>query len=78
VNDEYGNVRPFASDAIPFEIEGPGVIIGDNPFALVGGTGAIWVRTKEAGGTIRLKGKHPRLGSQTVEFKVTAAAAEVA
>ncbi len=78
VNDEFGNVRQFATDAIRFEIEGPGQIIGDNPFALVGGTGAIWIRTKEAAGVIRLKGTHPFLGTQTVEFKVSGVAAEVA
>jgi beta-galactosidase len=78
VNDEYGNVRPFATDAIRFEIDGPGELIGDNPFAVVGGTGAVWVRTKEGVGTIRLKGIHPFLGTQVVEFKVTAAAAEIA
>jgi beta-galactosidase len=78
VNDEFGNVRPFATDAIRFELEGPGELIGDNPFAVVGGTGAVWVRTKEAAGTIRLKGTHPFLGTQMVEFPVRASSAEIA
>ena len=78
VNDEYGRVRPFAEDAIRFEIEGPGEIIGDNPFALVGGTGAIWIRTREAAGTIRLRGTHPVLGTETVEFQSAKCADEVA
>jgi beta-galactosidase len=47
VTDEFGCVRPFANDAIKFELEGPAEIIGDNPFSLVGGTGAIWIRAKE-------------------------------
>ena len=59
-------------------ILGPGEIVGDNPFALVGGTGAIWVKAKEAAGTIRLKGTHPYLGAQTVEFECTAVPVEVA
>ena len=29
-------------------------IIGDNPFSLVGGTGAIWIRAKEQAGKVRL------------------------
>ncbi len=78
VNDEFGNIRPFAQDAIVFEIEGPGEIVGDNPFALVGGTGAIWVKAKEAAGTIRLKGTHPYLGAQRVEFQCSAVPVEVA
>ena len=71
-------MRPFANDPIEFTLEGPAEIIGDNPCGLIGGTGAIWVRAKEAGGVARLTGKHPVLGSQTVEFHVTAVPAEEA
>lgn len=78
VNDEYGRIRPFANDAIQLQIEGPAEIIGDNPFALVGGTGAVWVRAKEEPGNVTLRAKHPVLGEQTVEFKLEAAQPEVA
>ena len=43
VTDEFGNDRPFAVGAIQFTIEN-GEIIGDNPFALVGGCGAVWIK----------------------------------
>jgi len=66
VNDEHGNLRHFAADGIQLTLEGPGEIIGDNPFALIGGTGAIWIRTTETPGAITLKGKHPHLGVATV------------
>jgi len=68
VADEFGNTRPFAHAAIMFTIEN-GEIVGDNPFALVGGAGAIWVKSKETPGLIRLTAKHPRLGSKTIEIK---------
>ncbi len=70
VTDEFGNVRPFANDAIILELEGPGEMIGDNPFVLVGGTGAIWIRAKEQTGQLRLKASHPRLGTQQVDFEI--------
>ena len=35
---------------IKFELEGPAEIIGDNPFSLIGGTGAIWIRAQERPG----------------------------
>ena len=76
VNDEYGQVRPFANDPIIFELDGPAEIIGDNPFALIGGTGAIWIRAKEQPGTVILRGKHPVLGTQQVTFRLTAAEPE--
>ncbi len=72
VTDEFGAVRPFANDAIQFEIEGPAQIIGDNPFSLIGGTGAVWIRAQETPGKVRLKGIHPRLGAQQVEIDIAA------
>jgi beta-galactosidase len=76
VTDEFGAIRPFANDAIKFEIEGPAEIIGDNPFALIGGTGAIWIRAKEQVGTVTLTATHPVLGKQQVKFDIAAAPAE--
>ncbi|HEY0762870.1 MAG TPA: glycoside hydrolase family 2 TIM barrel-domain containing protein [Pyrinomonadaceae bacterium] len=70
VTDEYGAVRPLANAAISFSLTGPGQIIGENPFSLFGGVGAIWIKARESGGLIRLTGKHPYLGEKTVEIKV--------
>jgi beta-galactosidase len=70
VTDEFGAVQPFANDAVKFELEGPADIIGDNPFSLIGGTGAIWIRAQEKPGRVRLKAIHPYLGSQQVEIAV--------
>ena len=77
VTDEFDAIRPFASDAIRFEIEGPAEIIGDNPFALIGGTGAIWIRTKEQPGLVRLTAHHPILGKQQIEFEVSETKSEI-
>jgi beta-galactosidase len=76
VTDEFDAIRPFANDSIRLEIEGPAEIIGDNPFSLVGGTGAIWIRAKEQPGTVRLTAVHPGLGSQRLEFEIGETAAE--
>ncbi len=76
VTDEFGAVRTYANDPIEFTLEGPAELIGDNPFALIGGTGAVWIRAKEQAGTVKLTAKHPRLGSQTVEFSLTAGPSE--
>jgi beta-galactosidase len=76
VTNEHGGARPFSSGAIALRLEGPGEIIGENPFALSGGVGAVWVRSREASGTIRLHARHPYLGEQTVEIQVKAAEAE--
>jgi len=72
VSDEFGAIRSLANDAVRLEIEGPAEIIGDNPFALVGGTGAVWVRAKEQAGRVRLTATHPILGKRQVEIDITA------
>ena len=78
VTDEFDAIRPFAADAIRFELSGPAELIGDNPFTLVGGQGAVWVRAGEMPGKVKLTAHHPYLGTQHVEFEVKAAAAEEA
>jgi beta-galactosidase len=78
VTDEFGAVRPFANDAIKLEVEGPAEIVGDNPFSLIGGTGAIWIRAQEKPGKLRLKATHPSLGAQQVEIQILAGAEETA
>ena len=78
VTDEFDAIRPFAADAIRFELTGPATLIGDNPFALVGGTGAVWVRAAEQPGKVKLTAHHPTLGVQSVEFQITTIAPESA
>jgi beta-galactosidase len=77
VTDEFGAIRPFANDAIKFELQGPAELIGDNPFPLIGGTGAVWIRAKEETGSVRLTATHPQLGQQQVEVDIGAAEREL-
>jgi beta-galactosidase len=77
VTDEFGAIRSLATGAIRLEVEGPAEIIGDNPFALVGGTGAIWLRAKEQAGSVRLTAVHPVLGKRQLDFVIAAATPEV-
>jgi beta-galactosidase len=76
VTDEFGAIRPFANDAIKFDLQGPAELIGDNPFSLIGGTGAIWIRAKEQAGTAVLTATHPVLGAQQLRFEIVGAAGE--
>ena len=78
VTDEFGAIRPFANDAIKLQVEGPAEIIGDNPFALIGGTGAIWIRAKEQPGAVKLTATHPYLGTQQIQFELAPAPREIA
>lgn len=66
VTDEYGNRRPYATGAITFTVDGPGQIVGESPFALVGGSGAVWLRSTDTAGSIHVTVTHPTLGSRTI------------
>jgi beta-galactosidase len=76
VTNEHGGARPFSTGAVMLRLEGPGEIIGENPFSLAGGVGAVWVRSKEGSGHIRLHARHQYLGEKTVEIRVTLKPAE--
>src|ERR1700733_6495996 len=78
VTDEFGNICSFADAPIKFELDGPAEIIGDNPFSLIGGTGAIWIRAQEKPGKVELKAIHPWLGPQQVEITLAASPEELA
>jgi beta-galactosidase len=70
VTDEFGAARPFANAAIVLTISGPGEIVGENPFGLFGGVGAVWIKTRQAAGVIKVTATHSELGSKTVELQV--------
>jgi beta-galactosidase len=57
VVDEFGNRLPYCTCVVSFEIEGEGTLVGENPFPLVGGHAAIYVRAGESAGTIRVTAK---------------------
>jgi beta-galactosidase len=61
---------------VSFQLEGPGELIGESPFALVGGKGAVWIRAGAQAGVIRFTATHARLGGQTVEVRLLPALEE--
>jgi len=73
VVDKFGAPRAFAGGDVALNLDGPGAIVGDNPFALEanGGAGAVYIRTVPGReGTIRVTARHSALGVGTVEIRV--------
>jgi beta-galactosidase len=77
VTDEFGRIRPIANDPIVFELTGPAELVGENPFSLVGGTGAVWIRARQRPGVVVLRAKHPRLGTQEITLNLKQADPEL-
>ena len=76
ITDQYGNLRRYSTAAITLSIDGPAEIIGETPFSLVGGCGAVWIRAKHKAGAVVLKATHPALGTKEVRVNIEAAEPE--
>ncbi|MDA8410001.1 MAG: glycoside hydrolase family 2 protein, partial [Treponema sp.] len=61
--DQYGNIQPFASEAVELSIEGPASIVGPSLLSLVGGVAAFWVRSGIETGEVRLKARGSRFAA---------------
>ena len=75
VADQYGSERAFGTGTVSFEVNGPGAIVGDNPFALTesGGVGAVWIKATAGGsGPIKVVATHSALGAKSVEIQAIA------
>lgn len=73
--DAFGAPRPFVEGEVRLRLEGPGIIVGDNPFHLGenGGAGAVWVRTIAARtGPILIEAVHDSLGKGSARIDVRA------
>jgi beta-galactosidase len=73
VVDKFGAARAFAGGEVALDLDGPGVIVGDNPFPLEanGGAGAVYIRTAQGRvGTIRVTARHATLGALSAEIRV--------
>ena len=73
VVDKFGAPRLFAGGSVAFAVQGPGVIVGDNPFDLAasGGVGAVWIKAKPGSrGRIRISAHHSSLGGRLMEIQI--------
>jgi beta-galactosidase len=69
ITDEFGNILPFAMRPVMLTIEGPGVLVGDNPFPMPGGRGAVYVRATRDPGEIVVTARAARLPEQRVTIR---------
>ena len=76
--DRYGSPRPYVRGQVTLDVEGPAVLIGDNPFdfAAAGGVGAVWIRSRPGSpGTVTVRAGHPTLGNAVARVVVRSALA---
>lgn len=64
--DKYGNILPYATGVVDLTLKGPGRLIGENPFALVAGRGALFLRSTGKKGVVTITATTPRLEEQSI------------
>jgi beta-galactosidase len=73
IDGYLGAARPYVAGQVTFDIAGPAVLVGDNPFdfAAAGGAGAVWIRSLPgARGTVTIRARHPGLGHASAQVRV--------
>jgi beta-galactosidase len=71
ITDPYGNRLPYAIQAVNFELlEGDVELIGENPFPLVGGQAALFIKARRTPGPVRVRLSSFRLQPVEVTLEV--------
>lgn len=70
--DRFGNRLPYTQSAIRFELSGPAQLIGENPFAMMGGQGALFVKAQHEPGTVTVRATTGRLAPAEVTLTIRA------
>jgi len=68
--DRYHNPLPYLATVVSFDIEGPGELIGTNPFPLIGGQCALWLKAGKEAGTVTIKARAAGLAEQQVQVEM--------
>jgi beta-galactosidase len=71
--DRYGAPRPYVTGQVVLSLDGPAVLVGDNPFdfAAAGGVGAVWIRSLPGtAGLVVVSASHPVLGDAVARVRV--------
>ena len=71
--DKFGAPRPYVTGTVTLTVDGPGVLVGDNPVDLTatGGAAAAWIRSLPGSpGTVTVKASHPMLGSAVAQIRI--------
>ncbi len=67
VTDKYGNPLPYVPQAVQLELKGEADLIGGNPFLLVGGQGAVYLKARQTAGLVTVRAAADELEAVSLE-----------
>ncbi len=68
--DKYGNRLPYTNQVVSLELDGPAELIGENPFAIMGGQAALYVKARHEPGKVTIRAVTPRLPPAQVALEI--------
>ncbi|MEQ8672503.1 MAG: glycoside hydrolase family 2 TIM barrel-domain containing protein [Aggregatilineales bacterium] len=68
--EQYGNPLPYVTEVISFEVDGPAELIGTNPFPLIGGSAALYLRAGHDAGEVKITARTSRFDPVTITVKI--------
>ncbi len=72
ITDQYGNPLPYSTTVVTFELDGEAELIGENPFALIGGQAALLVKAGHRAGKVVVRASAPGLPAASVTLQTVA------
>lgn len=70
ITDDFGSPLPYATRVVTFELEGEADLIGENPFPLIGGQAALYIKARHQPGTVIVRAHAPGLPSTSVSLEI--------
>jgi beta-galactosidase len=70
ITDQYGNPLPYSTKVVTFELQGEAELIGENPFPLIGGQAALFIKARHQPGTVVVHAHTPGLPDATISLEI--------
>jgi beta-galactosidase len=70
ITDMFGNPLPYATKVVTFELKGDADLVGENPFPLIGGQAALYVKAHHQAGTVLVTAQASGLPSKSVSIEI--------
>jgi beta-galactosidase len=70
ITDQFGNPLPYATNVVTLELEGEAELIGENPFPIIGGQAALFVKARHQAGRVVVRAHAAGLPSASLSLEI--------
>ena len=70
ITDQYCNPLPYAVKVVTFELVGDADLIGENPFPIIGGQAALFVKARHQPGRVVIRAHAPGLPDASITLEI--------